>query len=96
MEIYYYIGLFASIFGLTQQLPQIYEIIKTKSAQDLSYGTLFLIIINQIFWFIYAIHIKNTVYTINATGHFVIDFIELILKIYYDRRKRLIELENNI
>ena len=86
MEIYYYIGLFASIFGLTQQLPQIYKIIKTKSAKDLSYGTIFLITINQIFWIIYAISINNTVYTINAAGHFIIDIIELILKIYYDRR----------
>ena len=86
MEIYYYVGFFASIVGLTQQLPQIYKIIKTKSARDLSYGTLFLIIINQIFWFIYAVSINNTIYTINATGHFIIDVIELILKIYYDRK----------
>ena len=86
MEIYYYIGLFASIFGLTQQLPQIYKIIKTKSAKDLSYGTIFLITINQVFWFIYAVSINNTVYTINATGHFIIDIIELMLKIYYDRK----------
>ena len=86
MEIYYYIGLFASIVGLTQQLPQIYKIIKTKSARDLSYGTILLIIINQIFWFIYAMSINNTIYTINAAGHFIIDVIELILKIYYDRK----------
>lgn len=86
MEIYYYFGLFASIFGLTQQLPQIYKIIKTKSARDLSYGTIFLITINQIFWFIYAVSINNRIYIINSVGHFIIDVTELTLKFYYDRK----------
>lgn len=84
MNPFYYIGLFASFFGLTQQIPQIYKIIKTKSATDLSYGTIFLTISNQILWFIYAISIKNNIYTINAVGHFLIDITELLLKAYYD------------
>ncbi len=84
MNFFYYIGLFASTCGLTQQIPQIYKIIKTKSATDLSYGTIFLTISNQILWFIYAMSIQNTIYIINAVGHFLIDITELLLKAHYD------------
>ena len=85
MNIFQYIGLFASIFGLTIQIPQIYKIIKTKSATDLSYGTIFIALINQVFWLIYAVYLQNFVYIINATGHFLINFSELLLKAHYDQ-----------
>lgn len=84
MNFFIYIGLFASFFGLTQQIPQIYKIIKTKSATDLSYGTILLTISNQILWFIYAMSIQNNIYIINAVGHFLIDITELLLKAHYD------------
>lgn len=85
MNIFIYIGLFASVFGLTQQIPQIYKIIKTKSTADLSYGTIILTLTNQIFWIIYAVYLQNTVYIINGSGHLIIDGTLLLLKAHYDK-----------
>lgn len=84
MNFFIYIGLFASIFGLTTQLPQIYKMIKTKSAKDLSYGTISIYMGNQICWFLYAMYVKDIIYSINAAGHFLIGAVELLLKAHYD------------
>ena len=91
MNLYIYIGLFASIFGLTTQIPQIYKIIRTKSSIDLSYGTITIYITNQICWFIYAMYIQDNIYAINAAGHFIIGCIELSLKTYYDKIRNNID-----
>lgn len=84
MNFFIYVGLFASIFGLTQQIPQIYKMIKTKSAKDLSYGTISIYMGNQICWFTYALYVKDIIYIINAAGHFFIGLVELLLKAHYD------------
>jgi uncharacterized protein with PQ loop repeat len=85
MNVFQYIGLFASFFGLATQMPQIYKIIKTKSAGDLSYGTLFIALINQVCWLIYAVYLQNFVYIINAVGHFLQRFFTILLKAHYDQ-----------
>jgi len=82
-------GFIASIVGLCIQLPQIYKIIKTKSATDLSYGTIIILTTNQFFWFSYAYLRNDTVIMLYATGAFIIDSTELILKIYFDRKNHL-------
>ena len=91
-----YIGFFAGIFGLCIQLPQIYKIIKTKSATDLSYGTIFIMTTNQFFWFTYAYLVNDPIYMFSSVGHFTIDLIELSLKVHYDRQKLNIENELEI
>ena len=90
------IGFIAGIFGLCIQLPQIYKIIKTKSAADLSYGTIFIMTTNQFFWFSYAYLVNDPIYMLSSVGHSIIDVIELGLKIYYDNRKKLNENELEI
>jgi len=90
-----FFGFLASIVGLCIQLPQIYKIIKTKSATDLSYGTIIILTTNQFLWFSYAYLTGTTVLMIYATGAFIIDGTELLLKIYFDRRKKILELSDN-
>ena len=85
MNFFIYVGLFASIFGLTTQIPQIFKMIKTKSAKDLSYGTISIYMTNQICWFLYAMYVDDVIYSVNAAGHFVIGGAELILKAHYDK-----------
>tara|TARA_B110000003_G_scaffold103951_1_gene106094 strand:+ start:2878 stop:3159 length:282 start_codon:yes stop_codon:yes gene_type:complete len=85
MNFFIFIGLFASIFGLTSSLPQIYKIIKTKSSTDLSYGTIIISLTNQIFWLIYAVYLQNTIYIINGSGHLIIEGTVLLLKAHYDK-----------
>tara|TARA_B110000438_G_C15799824_1_gene644587 strand:- start:2124 stop:2405 length:282 start_codon:yes stop_codon:yes gene_type:complete len=91
MNFFIYVGLFASIFGLTTQLPQIFKMIKTKSAKDLSYGTISIYMANQISWFLYAMYVDDIIYSVNAAGHFVIGGVELILKAHYDKINSLTE-----
>lgn len=90
------IGFIAGIFGLCIQLPQIYKIIHTKSATDLSYGTIFIMTTNQFFWFSYAYLVNDPIYMLSSVGHFTIDIIELSLKIYYDRRKKINERQSEL
>jgi uncharacterized protein with PQ loop repeat len=85
MNIFSYIGIIAGIFGLFIQLPQIYKIIKTRSATDLSYSSILIALINQVLWILYATHIKNIIYIINATGQFIIMIIQIFLMRYYDK-----------
>tara|TARA_Y100000593_G_C4257516_1_gene310406 strand:+ start:416 stop:700 length:285 start_codon:yes stop_codon:yes gene_type:complete len=85
MNIFNYIGIVAGIFGLSIQLPQIYKIIKTRSATDLSYFSMLIALTNQVLWVVYAIYINNIIYIINATGQFIIMTTQLFLKIHYDK-----------
>ena len=83
------IGLIASIFGLCTRIPQIYKVVVTKSATDLSYISIFIAKFNQILWFIYSYSINDVSLMISSVGHFVIVTTLLITKCYYDRKKRL-------
>lgn len=85
MNIFYYIGIVAGISGLSIQLPQIYKIIKTRSATDLSYSSMIIALINQVLWIVYAIYINNIIYIINANGQFIIMTIQILLKWHYDK-----------
>ena len=51
---------------------------------------------NQFFWFSYAYLVNDPIYMLSSVGHFIIDVIELGLKIYYDNRKKLNENELEI
>lgn len=85
MNIFYYIGIVAGISGLSIQLPQIYKIIKTRSATDLSYSSMIIALISQVLWIVYAIYINNIIYIINSNGQFIIMTIQILLKWYYDK-----------
>ena len=88
------LGLVASIYGLLMRIPQIYKIIVTKSATDLSYVSIFIGCSSEVLWFAYG-YMQNDISIISSScGHFTIVTTLLIIKCYYDRKKRL-EIQDN-
>jgi len=89
------LGLVASIYGLLMRIPQIYKIIVTKSATDLSYVSIFIGSSSEVLWFAYG-YMQNDISIISSScGHFTIVTTLLIIKCYYDRKKRLEIQDNN-
>ena len=89
------LGLVASIYGLLMRIPQIYKIFVTKSATDLSYVSIFIGCSSEVLWFAYG-YIQNDISIISSScGHFTIVTTLLIIKCYYDRKKRLEIQDNN-
>ena len=89
------LGLVASIYGLLMRIPQIYKVIVTKSATDLSYISIFIGSSGEVLWFAYAYLINDISLLLSAIGHFTIVTSLLIIKCYYDRKKRLEIQDNN-
>ena len=89
------LGLVASIYGLLMRIPQIYKIFVTKSATDLSYVSIFIGCSSEVLWFAYG-YMQNDISIISSScGHFTIVTTLLIIKCYYDRKKRLEIQDNN-
>ena len=89
------LGLVASIYGLLIRIPQIYKIIVTKSATDLSYVSIFIGSSSEVLLFAYG-YMQNDISIISSScGHFTIVTTLLIIKCYYDRKKRLEIQDNN-
>jgi MtN3 and saliva related transmembrane protein len=54
------IGLIAGCLTTISMFPQIYKIIKTKSANDVSKIYFIIFMIGLILWIIYGLHLKST------------------------------------
>lgn len=89
------LGLVASIYGLLMRIPQIYKVIVTRSATDLSYISIFIGSSGEVLWFAYAYLINDISLLLSSIGHFTIVTSLLIIKCYYDRKKRLEIQDNN-
>ena len=81
------LGLVASIYGLLMRVPQIYKVIVTKSATDLSYISIFIGCSGEMLWFAYAYLINDISLLLSSIGHFIIVTSLLCIKCYYDRKK---------
>lgn len=89
------LGLVASIYGLLMRVPQIYKVIVTKSATDLSYISIFIGSSGEVLWFAYAYLINDISLLLSSIGHFTIVTTLFIIKCYYDRKKTLEIPDNN-
>ena len=83
------LGLIASIFGLCMRIPQIHKVIVTKSATDLSYISICIGSSSEVLWFAYAYLREDVSLILSSVGHFTIATTLLLIKCYYDRKKRL-------
>lgn len=89
------LGLVASIYGLLMRVPQIYKVIVTKSATDLSYISIFIGSSGEVLWFAYAYLINDISLLLSSVGHFTIVTTLFIIKCYYDRKKKnKLDIEN--
>lgn len=85
-EIIGYIGSFTLSF---MALPQIYTIYKTKSSNDLSYGTLAMLMIGYILFAIYGILISSLPIMTSLSLSIVNCIILIGLKYKYDQPNKL-------
>lgn len=66
-------------------IPQIEQIVRTKSAKDLNLATLISLIVGMGMMEIYAIHEEVTMFAITNGISLTLAITQLLLKIYYDR-----------
>lgn len=66
-------------------IPQIEQIVRTKSAKDLNLATLISLIVGMSMMEIYAIHEEVTMFAITNGISLTLAITQLLLKIYYDR-----------
>lgn len=81
------LGLTATIYGFCMRIPQIYKILVTKSATDLSYTSIFIGNTSELLWFSYAYIRDDFSLMLSSCGHFIIVTTLLFVKCYYDRKK---------
>lgn len=66
-------------------IPQIEQIVRTKSAKDLNLATLISLIVGMSMMEVYAIHEEVTMFAITNGISLTLAITQLLLKIYYDR-----------
>lgn len=81
------IGYSASITSICITLPQTYKIIRTQSANDLSYTSITLSLISSFLWIFYGILIKDYPIIITDCVMSILSALQLICKIYYDNKE---------
>ena len=88
MNITTIVGYSASFSSICVSLPQTYKIINTKSAKDVSYISLSLNILSNSIWCLYGFLLKNLPLMIADTTIVIFLLIQLIIKMYYDKKQR--------
>lgn len=66
-------------------IPQIEQIVRTKSAKDLNLATLISLIVGMGMMEVYAIHEEVTMFAITNGISLTLAITQLLLKIYYNR-----------
>tara|TARA_Y100001968_G_scaffold172779_1_gene158158 strand:+ start:9601 stop:9858 length:258 start_codon:yes stop_codon:yes gene_type:complete len=67
-------------------LPQVIKTYKRKSAQDISFLTLFLFLTGVGFWILYGFHIGSLPIMISNILTFILNIFILALKIFYSKK----------
>ena len=79
------IGLTASALIIISFFPQIYKGYKTKSLNDLSYFWPGFLLIAQLLWLAYGIHINNLPVIITNAGAVICDITLIVMKYVYSK-----------
>ena len=82
------IGMIAAVLSTFSVIPQVYKTWKTKSAEDLSYGTLLFLFVELILWLVYGLMLSSIPLIFSNIVASVAIFIVIILKIK-DQRKAI-------
>ena len=85
MNFYEVLQLVGGLILSVGAIPQIEQIIRTKSAKDLNLATLIALIVGMGMMQAYAIHENILMFAITNTISLVLAITQLILKIYYGK-----------
>ena len=82
------LGSSAAILTMFSFIPQIFKVIKTKSAKDVSFLTLIQLSLGVSLWIIYGINLRNTIIVIANSVTLTTLIILLFLYFNYGRQKQ--------
>lgn len=85
MNFYEVLQLLGGLILSVGAIPQIEQIVRTKSAKDLNLATLVTLIVGMGMMETYAIHENILMFAITNTISLILASVQLALKIYYDR-----------
>lgn len=85
MNFYEVLQLVGGLILSVGAIPQIEQIVRTKSAKDLNMATLITLIVGMSMMEAYAIHENILMFAITNTISLILASVQLALKIYYDR-----------
>lgn len=85
MNFYEVLQLLGGLILSVGAIPQIEQIVRTKSAKDLNLATLVTLIVGMGMMEAYAIHENILMFAITNTISLILASVQLALKIYYDR-----------
>lgn len=80
------IGSLGIVFSLVYRIPQIYKVYKTRSAKDISVGTIVIQNISYVAYIVYGVLVWDWVYLASSIISFGQNVIIIALRSYYIRR----------
>ena len=86
MTIYDVLQLIGGMILSVGAIPQIEQIIRTKSVKDINITSIITLIIGMILMQIYAVHAELTMFIITNTISLFLAIVKLSLKIYFTKR----------
>ena len=77
------IGYLATAVGTCLLMPQVYKTYRTRSVEDLSWGTIILYFLNCSLWLMYGLLIASIPLTLCNSIALVVSVVQIVLKIQY-------------
>lgn len=85
MNIYEILQLVGGLILSVGSIPQLEQIIRTKSVKDINITSIMTLILGMILMEIYAVHMELTMFVITNTLSLILAIAKLSLKIYYTK-----------
>lgn len=82
------VGYVASVIASFSLLPQVVKVIQTKSAADLSYGMIFMIMTASTLWHIHGWIINDIPLRLSSAATILVNVTLLTLKVTLDRKNK--------
>jgi MtN3 and saliva related transmembrane protein len=86
MNVYDLLQLIGGMILSVGAIPQIEQIIRTKSVKDINLTSIVTLIVGMVMMQIYAVHYELTMFIITNTISLLLAIVKLALKIYYTER----------
>ncbi len=85
------VGLSALGLSLMYRIPQIYEIYKTESAEDISTWMLIIQNLSYILYVIYGVFVHDWIYIASSVLSFIQNLIIYLMKVHYRLKRQVLE-----
>lgn len=87
MNVYDLLQLIGGMILSVGAIPQIEQIIRTKSVKDINLTSIVTLIVGMVLMQIYAVHYELVMFIITNSISLLLAIVKLALKIYYTERK---------